>query len=759
MAAERLRIEVRGTVQGVGFRPYVYGLATGLGLAGYVCNTARGVTIEVEGEDVEAFLQRLPAEVPPLARITAIDAAPVPSDGAAGFHITESADGGSFTLVSPDVATCEDCLRELRDPGDRRFRYPFITCTNCGPRYTITKKVPYDRPTTTMEAFTMCPECLGEYTDPTNRRFHSVPNACRACGPSVRLLSGGLSLPGDEAVGEAIRLLQRGSILAVKGLGGFHLACNARDALAVERLRERKRRSNKPFALMARDLEAVRRFCHVTEAEEDLLRSPARPIVLLRKRPGCALPEAISPANARLGFMLPYTPLHELIMEGLEVAVMSSGNRADEPIQIDGGEAGEALRDIAEGFLVHDREIFMRTDDSVAACPRGCEGPVFIRRARGYAPAPIALTKGGPEVLGAGADIKNTFTLLKDDQAVVSQHIGDMENAETLGFFEEALRNLSSVYRAAPAAIAHDLHPGYFSTRWALRQKGCRLVPVQHHHAHVASVMAEWGLEGPVIGAALDGAGYGTDGTLWGGEFLVAEGPGFRRAGHFCPLRLPGGEQAVREPWRVAAAWVGEVMGEDAEEHLAELGFFDRYGEKRVRSVLRISTLPEFSPLSSGAGRLFDAVSALLGLCDLNTFEGEAPMALEAQVEPGVEDAYSFRILPGDPFRVDFSGALIRIIGDMRAGTGVGVVAARLHKTVAAAVLAAVEAVSAAAGLRVVALSGGSFQNEHLLASVRAGLEARGLAAYHNRSVPLNDGGVSLGQAWVARAVLRAERT
>lgn len=777
-SSRRLLIKVRGTVQGVGFRPYVYGLASACGLAGFVANTAEGVTIEVEGEAAREFLARLTAEAPPLARIASVEVAEAPLRGYPGFSILESEDAGGFTLISPDVATCPDCLRELYDPSDRRYLYPFINCTNCGPRYTITRRTPYDRANTTMAPFAMCPECEAEYRDPSNRRFHAEPNACPACGPRVALMvkGGGRWAPdasGEPAMERAVALLKDGAVVAIKGLGGFHLACDAENPEAVERLRRAKRRSMKPFALMAPHAEAVRAFCRVSPAEEGLLLSARRPIVLMERIDPCPLPEAVSPATRRLGFMLPYTPLHHLLFKGreewgLRALVMTSGNVAEEPIQVQNGEALSAIGTMAEAFVLHDRDIFMRADDSVAkAAPSQREAPggsgtfaggeIFIRRSRGYAPEPVPLKEDGPDVLAAGADIKNTFTLMKGAFAIVSQHIGDMENFETLNFFEEALENLKAVYRARPVALAHDLHAGYLSTAWALRQPLPRL-GVQHHHAHVASVMAEHGLGGKVVGVALDGTGYGPDGSVWGGEFLVADALGFERAAHLKYIRLPGGEAAVREPWRTAVSMVSAALGGEAPGALRELGFYERHGAAVVENVLKIGGMREVSPLSSGAGRLFDAVSAVLGICDRNTFEGEAAMALEAEAAEGEEGGYPYEAVGGRPVEVDFSRTLRSIIGDVKAGVERGVIAARFHNTVARAVCEVAGAIARKEGLRDVALSGGVFQNDYLLRRVAAGLEAEGLQPRFNALVPPNDGGVSLGQAFVLRAALKAGR-
>jgi hydrogenase maturation protein HypF len=755
---ERLFIKVTGTVQGVGFRPFVFGLASELGLKGFVANSSDGVTIDIEGEGAAAFLERLKSEAPPLSSIHTVNVSPLPEEGYAEFRIVESAEDGAFTLISADVSICDECLRELDDPGDRRYRYPFINCTNCGPRYTITRKVPYDRPNTTMSVFPMCAECLQEYGDPASRRFHAEPNACPACGPKLTLVREGGAAHAGDPVAETVALLREGEIVAVKGLGGFHLACDASQAFAVKRLRELKRGNRKPFALMAPDVETVKRYCLVSEYEEAMLFSRKRPIVLLKKKQPEPLPEDIAPGSTRLGFMLPYTPLHHLLVKDTGVSlVMTSGNLSDEPIQVENEEAVKSLGHMASAYLLHDRDIFMRVDDSVVKLSDE-NIPHFVRRARGYAPEPIMLHDEGPDVLAAGGDIKNAFTLMKGSCAIVSQHLGDMENYETQRFFEETCRNLSSVYRAEPVAVAYDMHPGYFSTNWArafARERGLKELAVQHHHAHTASVMAGQGLRGKVIGVSLDGTGYGPDGTLWGGEFLVADTTAFRRVGHFGHVRLPGGERAVREPWRTAASYLLGALGEEAGDYLGRLGFPGRVGERRVQEVLAIAEMEEVSPLSSGAGRLFDGVSSLLGICDINTFEGEAAMALEAHAAREVKEDYPVDIKFKDPFEVDFSYTLICVVNDLLSGTPTDVIAARFHNAVAEAVARAVVKLSSTSGITNVVLSGGVFQNDYLMTRIRERLREGGLTVHTNRLVPVNDGGISLGQAFILRETLR----
>jgi hydrogenase maturation protein HypF len=771
-------ISIKGVVQGVGFRPFIHALANELSLKGFVTNTSEGVFMTAEGDRIETFLERIRTEAPPLSRIMSIDISPAEPAGFPDFSIRESRETGSFTLLSPDVAVCDDCLNEMFDKADRRYLYPFINCTNCGPRYSITRSVPYDRANTTMKVFPMCPECSAEYGNPADRRFHAQPDACPICGPHVALRAGGGVIVDErgDALADAIRLLKEGTIVAVKGLGGFHIACDAANADAVKRLRERKRRSNKPFALMAPDIGRIKKFCHVSEEEERLLLSMRRPIVLLEKREDNILPEEVSPNNRSIGFMLPYTPLHHLLfryppeagsepISHFDALVMTSGNIAEEPIVIDNDEAVTKLSGIADAFLVHNRDIFMRVDDSVLKSGKGAAGiswasdtplsPSFIRRSRGYVPDPIPLIGDGPDVLGCGADLKNTFTITKGRYAIPGQHIGDMENYETLTFFEETLRNIKAVYRAEPVAIGHDLHPGYLSTRWALMQQGVEKIGIQHHYAHIASVMAERGIREKVIGVAFDGTGYGEDGTLWGGEFLISDTEGFRRAGHLDYVPLPGGETAIREPWRIAVSCVKKAAGKEVIDYLKPAGFIEKYGIEKIQTIVKICGDKTLAPLSSGAGRLFDAVAALTGVCDRNTFEGEAAIALESLVLEDVLEDYPVDISFRDPMLIDFSMVILSILKDIGAGEDKRVISSKFHNTVASAIAAVVLKLSAVTGIRKVVLSGGVFQNACLVERVMKGLTPEGLNIYTNELVPCNDGGISLGQAYIVRELMK----
>jgi hydrogenase maturation protein HypF len=783
---KRLHIQVKGIVQGVGFRPFIYNLAKGLDVKGYVTNTSQGVVIEAEGERLEEFIELIRAQCPPLAKIDNIEMQEMPQKGYEDFSIVGSVDHGSFTLVSPDISVCDDCLMEMFDPSDRRYLYPFINCTNCGPRYSITKKVPYDRPNTTMSVFNMCPECLSEYNDPADCRFHAQPNACPECGPQLEFQISNFKSQirkTSNPIEETIELLKQGAIVAVKGIGGFHLCCDAENKEAVSRLREHKRKSNKPFALMSPDVGTIGKFCEVSDEEESLLKDRRRPIALLKKK-GNGLPFEIAPNNKYLGFMLPYTPLHYLLFyypsdfhtpllsSHFNALVMTSGNIAEEPIVIDNEEAMEKLS-FADAFLLHNRDIFMRVDDTVIRVRDSCPSRItdngyglrtFIRRARGYAPEPVKLKDDGPDVLGCGADLKNTFTIMKGSYAIASQHIGDMENIETLRFFEETLNNLRQVYRANPIAIAHDLHPSYLSTKWALDLKSQISNPgsqimfygIQHHYAHIASVMAEHGLKEKVIGVALDGTGYGIDGNIWGSEFLLCDLHGFERAAHFKYIPLPGGERAIKECWRTAISYIaGCGMREDLCKILDSIGFVARYGSDRIENIVKILDKRQFSPLSSGAGRLFDAVSALCGVCDINTFEGEAAIALENLVadEP-CSDAYSYEISDSGPAEVVFSKMISEIIGDMRNGKDKSLISTKFHNTLVNAITDIASRISRKSGIKKIALSGGVFQNEYLMKNSFKRLSSLGLDVYINENVPCNDGCISLGQAYIAREKL-----
>jgi hydrogenase maturation protein HypF len=750
----RTEVRVEGVVQGVGFRPFVYSLATSLGLGGHVGNDVDGVFAEVEGsaEAVSEFLDRLRRQAPPLARIDRLVARPLPPTGSRAFAIASSpVGGGRRALVTADSATCAACLRELADPADRRYRYAFINCTNCGPRFTIVRDIPYDRPHTTMSAFAMCPRCAGEYQDPADRRFHAQPVCCPDCGPRLAILdAGGTPLTQADPVNTTTALLQRGLIVAVKGIGGYHLAVIAGNASAVAALRARKHREDKPFAVMVPDLAAARRLCDVDDAAERLLAGARRPIVLLPRLPGSAGPIApdVAPGNRQLGLMLPYTPLHHLLLEAAAAPiVLTSGNVSDEPIVYRDEDAVDRLRGIADAYLVHDRAINVRVDDSVVRAWRGRE--TVLRRARGFAPEPIRVAHRFPRsVLACGAELKSTFCLAKDQHAFVSQHLGDLETAETLRSFTDAIAHFGRLFDIVPQVVAHDLHPEYLSTKYATDLAGVELVGVQHHHAHVASCMADNSEAGPVIGVAFDGTGYGTDGTIWGGELLIADLTGFERAGCLEPVPMPGGTAAIRQPWRMAAAYLAAAYPDGPPATLA----LRKRNAARWDAVLVMAQRGINSPITSSAGRLFDAVAALLGVRDEINYEGQAAIELEQLADPAEKGSYHAPLTGDAPLRMNGPELVAAAAEDIAAGTEPPVVAARFHNGLAAAVVAACDRLRDERGLNVVALSGGVFQNLLLTEKVVTGLEhARFRVLQHSR-VPCNDGGISLGQAAVAAA-------
>jgi hydrogenase maturation protein HypF len=679
----RKGIEVAGIVQGVGFRPYVYRLARELGLAGVISNTAAGVAIEVEGPaaSVETFLHRLPRELPPLARITSLAVRDLPCDHDAEFRILPSRLGAEArALISADVAVCDDCLRELFDPADRRYRYPFINCTNCGPRFTIVREIPYDRPRTSMAVFPMCPACQREYDDPANRRFHAQPNACWDCGPRVELWDArGQRVATTDPIVEAAAQLASGAVVAVKGLGGFHLAADATNAVAVETLRERKRRVGKPFAIMVRDLASLEHFCRTDDFARGLLLGPERPIVLLQKKQPSPIAGAVAPDLRELGVFLPYTPLHHLLFaDGQFCAlVMTSGNLSEEPIAIGNLEAIERLTGLADYFLVHNREILCRADDSVV---RASGGRVrHLRRSRGYVPVPVFLNRELPRVLAVGGELKNTICLTKGRHAFLSQHIGDLENLESHCFFAEAIEHLEQVLEIEPEIIAYDLHPDYFATRWALAQKGLARVGVQHHHAHIASCMAENHLEGKVIGIALDGTGYGTDGNVWGGEVLLADYESFERAAHFAYVRMPGGTAAIQEPWRMAVSYLFQHFGTDFWNLPIDL--VRQLDRRRTELLIKMVERGVNSPLTSSCGRLFDAVAALAGIRQRVTYEAQAAIELEAAIAPTSDDStYPLELAPdGAGWIIDTKPMFAALVSDLARGESAGLLSRRFH--------------------------------------------------------------------------------
>ena len=728
-------IRVRGTVQGVGFRPAVYRAASGAGLAGFVQNDAEGVWIEVEGEAaaVQGFPRALERALPPLARIEAIEITACPPRGERDFRVTTSTPSGVVRAAIPaDIATCPACVRELFDGRDRRFRYPFINCTDCGPRYTIVRDLPYDRARTTMAPFAMCAECRREYEDPTDRRFHAEPIACAACGPRVRLIEGAnVTRLDDAAVLRACALLGAGRIVAIKGLGGWQLACDANDEAAVRRLRERKRRPDKPFAVMTHFPEAL---VAMTPAVEEALRDPAQPIVLARARGNVA--PSVAPRLAELGVMLPTTPLHHLLLRGGPPAlVMTSGNVTDEPIAIDDEAAARDLAAVADAFLGHDRGIHTRADDSVARMVGGAMQPV--RRGRGWAPVAIAMPVASRTVLATGAELKNALCITRGNEAFVSQHIGDLAHPAARAFFEETAAKLGRLLGVVPAVVAHDFHPDYAATRWAWGS-GLRTIAVQHHHAHVASCLVENGETGPAIGVAFDGTGCGPAGDAWGGEILAFDLHGYDRVFHLRPLALPGGEAAIREPWRLG---ISALV--DAGEPLDAAA--------RVSKVLGILAKPRFSPKATGCGRWFDAVAAILGVREGISYEAQAAIELEAFADRDEDRAYPFQFR-GD--EIDLRPVVRALVHDRGAKAAA---AARFHSTLAEIVRASCRRIREQRGLSVVALSGGCFQNTLLSERTCARLEEDGFRVLVHRRLPPNDGGLALGQAAIAASLLQRE--
>jgi hydrogenase maturation protein HypF len=785
---QRRRILVQGIVQGVGFRPFVYGQAQRRSLAGFVLNDSQGVTIEIEGslDALDSFQQALSEQAPPLARIDAVTTELIPPCHENSFSIAYSQKSAErLALISPDCAICEDCLHELFDPADRRYCYAFINCTNCGPRFTIVQDVPYDREKTTMQIFPMCPACKAEYDDPLNRRFHAQPNACPVCGPQVRVQpvtdftqpsNQGEDAAAADPISVVAQQLAQGAIFAIKGLGGYHLACDALNAEAVQRLRQRKHREAKPFALMVPDLETAHLLCEVSEAEAALLQSHRRPIVLIERRADCPVAPDVAPFGSTLGLMLPYTPLHYLLLDtfasvietgqGLRplrttarpaVLVMTSGNLSDEPIAYRDDDARQRLPSIAEGILTHNRDIHMRCDDSVLRIVAG--GVQFLRRARGYAPEPVPLSAELPmPLLACGGHLKNAFCLGKGRQAFVSHHIGDLENLETLTSFREGIEHFQRLFDIYPQAIAYDLHPEYLATKYALDTDIPQKIGVQHHHAHIASVLAEHRLSRPVIGIAADGTGFGTDGAIWGCEILVADLTDFERLAHLAYVPLPGGEQAVRQPWRMAATYLAQAYGAAFQE--LDIPFVHQLDHAKWRTLAQMVARSLNSPLTSSLGRLFDAVAALIGLRSEVLYEGQAAIELEMVATKDVQaQLYPFALQrhEGKPVMLDVAPTIRAIVSDIQKGLPVPQIANNFHRTIAELLVVASVEARERTGLNSVALSGGVFQNRLLLETLITRLEGMNFQVYINRRVPPNDGGLSLGQLAIAAARLTSE--
>lgn len=756
-----IRVEVRGVVQGVGFRPFVYQLASRNHLTGWVRNTSGSVEIEVEGEEryLQVFISELKSKSPPMARLESIRLTVHPVIGYTDFEIKQSkSQQGKYQLISPDIATCGDCLNEIENPADSRYRYPFTNCTNCGPRFTIIEDIPYDRQQTTMRHFKMCPACQKEYNDNLNRRFHAQPNACPVCGPKLELVDCQSKLldMGDSLTATA-QLLRKGSILAVKGIGGFLLACDATNTQTIELLRKRKRRPAKPFAVMFGSIEEAKRYCFISPQEERLLLSPQSPIVLLRCRECSALSPLVAPGLRYQGVMLPYTPLHHTLLRETGIPmIMTSGNFSEEPIIKDNQEALQRLGDIADYFLLHNRDIHARYDDSVALVENGTTQ--LFRRSRGYAPNPIHLDFKSRQILACGAEEKNTFCLAKDEYAFLSQHIGDMENVETMDHFGHTIELYKRLFRITPNTIACDLHPDYLATKYAHRlassSPGINLVRVQHHHAHIVSCMVDNKLKTPVIGIAFDGTGFGVDGNIWGGEFLLADYRQFCRMGHLEYLPLPGGSQAIKKPYRIAIGYLLSLLGKDSLE--GNLSFLKQVQELEITTIIRQLERKINSPLTSSCGRLFDAVSALIGVRGEIEYEAQAAIDLEmiAYDDENETTSYPFSIAKREGlFMIKLQDLLAGIIHDLQIGTTKSEISVKFHNTIAQVINTGCQIISHKSGIFDTVLSGGVFQNRLLLRKTIGILESSGFRVYTHREVPCNDGGISLGQAVIANFI------
>ena len=747
------RLKVTGIVQGVGFRPFVFQLAQKYGLKGEVANTSAGVSIRVEGPagHITPFEADLAAHAPPLAYIVDIVSQPGTLKQFSDFAIVKSqGESRMSTLISPDVSVCDDCLAELMDPADRRFRYPFINCTNCGPRYTIIDDIPYDRPKTYMRYFVMCPACQAEYDEPTNRRFHAQPNACDDCGPHVSLFDNHQNvIDKRNPVDQAVALLKQGNILAIKGLGGYHLAADAANTDAVRRLRRRKIREEKPLAVMSADLAAIRRYAAVNQEDEQLLTSIRRPIVLLRKRTPNPISDQVAPHNNYFGVMLPYTPLHYLLLEhDFTALVMTSGNLSEEPISIDNEDAFNRLAGIADYFLIHDRDIYLRSDDSIVRHIAGSQR--FIRRSRGFVPIPVFLKKEMPSILACGAELKNTICVTKQDKAFLSQHIGDLENIATYDFFKLTIDHLKRILDIHPEIVACDMHPDYLSSQFAAEQTTIPIIQVQHHHAHVVSCMAEHKLEGDVIGLAFDGTGYGPDGTLWGGEILIANSHEFKRTGHLGTIAMPGGAAAIKEPWRMAISYLQHTFGDDFQN--LDLPMLGEVDTEKVTILREMISKQVNSPLTSSLGRLFDGVAAICGIRKQVNFEGQAAMEFEMLAADSTNQMYDYQWVTGESYQLQTAPIIEGVVADIQSRVPIAKISAKFHRTFIRLFADFCDAVRRESDLNRVVLSGGCFQNATLLSGLIQALHDKEFVVFTHQQVPANDGGISLGQAVVAAA-------
>ncbi len=750
----RVQITITGRVQGVGFRPTVYRYASAAKLAGFVKNTPEGVFIEAEGEAaaVAGFVEQLRAQPPVQARVDLFEVAERPPSGGARFEIAQSQSSGDLLIgIPPDLATCADCARDIRDTTNRRHGYAFTNCTCCGPRYTIVRALPYDRAQTSMSGFKMCADCRAEYTFPADRRFDAQPNACAVCGPALRLLNAESEpVPGvGDPLAAAVALLREGHVLALKSLGGYHLCCDATNVAALQRLRARKHRPTKPFAVMFASLAHIRQHGEVSAAEEQELLSPAAPIVIVRKRADSTLPPDISPDTHDVGAFLPYTPLHHLLLAAISPLVMTSGNQSEEPLAMDESEVALLLGSFADYALTHNRPILRRCDDSVLKLAG--DRRILIRRARGFVPGAIKLPMNGPPVLAVGGDLKNAFALTRHQQAILSPHIGNLEEFASFTFLKAAVEDLARLLEIKPELVAHDLHPDYAATHFAREFPAHAHIAVQHHHAHVAACMVEHNLRGPVIGLALDGMGYGSDETIWGGEVLLADLRIFHRVAHLAPFRLPGGDEATRNPIRTAWSLLLGELGAEAEGVAADL--LPALAEADRATLSKMIARGIRAPVTTSAGRLFDGVAALLGFQHPISFEGEAAIHLQTLAETAPLPPYPFAIeKQREPWIIGFGPTLRGIVQDLRAGKARGEVAGRFHRTVAAALVEVCAALRTRHARQDVVLTGGVMQNDFLLRLLVEGLQARGFKVHSHALVPPNDGGLALGQAAVALA-------
>ncbi|MBU4013619.1 MAG: carbamoyltransferase HypF [Proteobacteria bacterium] len=750
------KLKINGIVQGVGFRPFVYNLANKFQLKGEVANNSSGVSIHVEGtrENIEFFCSDLFKTHPPLAHLVEISFNEKPVEYFKDFSIVKSiSENSRSTLISPDVSVCDDCLGELFNPDNRRYKYPFINCTNCGPRYTIINEIPYDRPNTSMKEFIMCSKCRAEYDNPSSRRFHAQPNACADCGPHVSLKDNtGRNINSSNPIEKTANLLKQGYIIAIKGLGGFHLAADSVNNEAVTRLRKRKNREEKPFAIMSYGIKQIREYAFIEPEEEKLLNSIQRPIVLLLKKEPNPLSREVSPNNRYFGAMLPYTPLHYLILAyEFTALIMTSGNISNEPIAIDNQDAFERLGSIADYFLINNRDIYLRSDDSIVR--RSAGKTRFIRRSRGYVPVPVFLKHSVPQILGCGAELKNTVCLTRGKTAFISQHIGDLENLATDSFFRLTVNHLKRILDIDPEIIACDLHPDYLSTRYAEEQLNVELIKVQHHHAHIASCMAENGIDGTVLGLSFDGTGYGTDGSIWGGEVLIVDPVRFKRIANISYIPMPGSASAIKEPWRMGISYLYHAFGEDFWN--LDLPLLKQIEEKNIKLIIEMISKNINSPLTSSLGRLFDGIAAIIGIRNHVSFEGQAAMELEMLAVSNSEEIYDYEWLSGNTYKVLTQPIVCGVVEDMARGIHPSRISGKFHMTLIKLFSELCEVIRKESGLNRIALSGGVFQNSILLTGLIKALEGKSFEVYMHSKIPTNDGGISLGQAVVAAATAK----